>query len=71
MKIIENNINYSNIICVIDLFLLFVFLINNTASLLLIEYRNIDFQKNKKLIKESLNSLKGDILLDSLKEKSS
>lgn len=71
MKIIENNINYSNIICVIDLFLLFVFLINITASLLLIEYRNIDFQKNKKLIKESLNSLKGDILLDSLKEKSS
>lgn len=71
MKIIENNINYSNIICVIELFLLLVFLINNTASLLLIEYRNIDFQKNKKLIKESLNSLKGDILLDSLKEKSS
>ncbi|MFQ9998685.1 MAG: hypothetical protein ACLRVH_06120, partial [Anaerococcus obesiensis] len=71
MKIIENNINYSNIICVIDLFLLFVFLINITASLLLIEYRNIDFQKNKKLIKESLNSLKGDILLVSLKEKSS
>lgn len=71
MKIFENNINYSNIICVIELFLLLVFLINNTASLLLIEYRNIDFQKNKKLIKESLNSLKGDILLDSLKEKSS
>ena len=71
MKIIENNINYSNIIYIIELFLLLVFLINNTASLLLIEYRNIDFQKNKKLIKESLNSLKGDILLDSLKEKSS
>lgn len=71
MKIFENNINYSNIIYIIELFLLLVFLINNTASLLLIEYRNIDFQKNKKLIKESLNSLKGDILLDSLKEKSS
>lgn len=71
MKIIENNINYSNIIYIIELFLLSVFLINNAASLLLIEYRNIDFQKNKKLIKESLNSLKGDILLDSLKEKSS
>lgn len=71
MKIFENNINYSNIIYIIELFLLLVFLINNTASLLLIEYRNIDFQKNKKLIKESLNSLKGDILLVSLKEKSS
>lgn len=70
-QIVKNNINYSNIIYMIDLFLLSVFLINNTASLLLIEYRNIDFQKNKKLIKESLNSLKGDILLDSLKEKSS
>ena len=71
MKIFENNINYSNIIYIIDLFLLLALLINNTASLLLIKYRNIDFQKNKKLIKESLNSLKGDILLDSLKEKSS
>ena len=71
MKIFEKNINYSNIIYIIYLFLLFVSLINNTASLLLIKYRNIDFQKNKKLIKESLNSLKGDILLDSLKEKSS
>lgn len=70
-QIVKNNINYSNIIYMIDLFLLSVFLINNTASILLIEYRNIDFQKNKKLIKESLNSLKGDILLDSLKEKSS
>lgn len=70
-QIVKNNINYSNIIYIIDLFLLLVSLINNTESLLLIKYRNIDFQKNKKLIKESLNSLKGDILLDSLKEKSS
>ena len=51
MKIFEKNINYSNIIYIIYLFLLFVSLINNTASLLLIKYRNIDFQKNKKLIR--------------------
>lgn len=62
-------INQSNIIFIIDLFLLSVLFINNTESLFLIKFRNIDFLKNKKLIIESLNSLKGDILLDSLKEK--
>lgn len=67
MQIFEIYINHSNII-LIDLFLLSVLFINNTESLFLIRYRNIDFIKNKKLIIESLNSLKGDILLDIVKK---
>lgn len=69
MQIFEIYINHSNII-LIDLFLLSVLFINNTESLFLIRYRNIDFIKNKKLIIESLNSLKGDIILDIVKKKS-
>lgn len=66
MQKFEIYINQSNIIFIIALFLLSVLFINDTESLFLIKFRNIDFLKNKKLIIESLNSLKGDILFDSL-----
>lgn len=69
MQIFEIYIKQINIIFIIDLFLLSVLFINNTESLFLIRNRNIDFIKNKKMIIESLNSLKGDIILDIVKKK--